>query len=160
MTLELALLSRPLWVPGARERSFPGQSPGLHGWLLGTMCKQTLREQQQWQLATVQAIQAGEPDAERLTEGSRKGQDNGPFVSMATAPQGEGLTAEKASTSPPSGLGKWPPLWLGSPLPISSLPDVHHGNPSSKQEVQSRVASGVEGGREPRGNGTRTATPP
>lgn len=134
-----------LWVPEVLERSFPGKSPGLRGWLLGTTCKQTFGEQQQWQ-------RLPKPPKQR---GRRKGQDNGPFVSMETALQGEGLKEEKASTSPPSGLGKFTPTsWSGSPFPLPSLPGVHHGNPSSKQEVQSLVTSGVGRGREPRGNGT------
>lgn len=41
-------------------------------------------------------------------------------------------------------------LWLGLPLLLPSLPGVHHGNPPSKQEVQSSKASGVGGAGEPR----------
>lgn len=89
--------------------------------------------------ATVRVVQAGEPDAERLMEGRRKGQDKGPFVSMETAPRGEGLKEEKAPTSPPSGPGKWHLSRLDSPLPLPSLPGVHHGNPPSKREVQSCI---------------------
>lgn len=108
--------------------------------------------------ATVQVVQAGELDAERLTEGSRKGQDKGPFVSMETAPQGEGLKKEKAPTSPPSEPGKWHPSWLGSPLPLPPLPGVLHGNPPSKREVQSCIW--CWGAREPRGNKTGPAALP
>ena len=47
-----------------------------------------------------QVLQAGALAAERLQEGGRKGQDNGPFVSMETAPQGEGQKEARAPTSP------------------------------------------------------------
>lgn len=92
-------------------------------------------------------------------KGSKKGQDNGPFVSMETASQGEGLKEEKASTSPPSGLEKWPLLWLGLSLSLPSLPGVHHGNPASKKRCKAAAASGVGGAREPRGNGMGLVIP-
>lgn len=132
-TLEFALLSLSLSGRaggGCLGEGFPQGTVGFAWWAPGHRV-QTLREQQQWQ-QLVQVVQAGELDAERFTEGSRKGQDKGPFVSMETAPQGEGLKEEKAPTSPPSGPGKWHLSWLGSPLPLPSLPGVHHGNLPSK----------------------------
>lgn len=106
---------------------------------------------------TIQVTQAGEPDAE-THQRKQEGIKQCLFVSMETAPQGGGGGRERFHFTSRQDLGSSPFCGWAHPSP-PSLPGVHHGNPSSKQEVQ-RCSSiwcwgsqGARGGRCGWGNG-------
>lgn len=103
-------------VPGTQERASPGRSPMR---LAGCWAPSENAQRAAAEAATSQVLHA-----EGLRKGGRKGQDNGPFVSMETAPQGEGLKERELPLHLQSELGKWAFSWLGShpPTPTPGLP--------------------------------------
>lgn len=80
-----------------RRGASPGRSPTR---LAGSWAPSENTQRAVSVTVTSPVLQAGELAAERLRKGGRKGQDNGPFISMETAPQGEGLKGARAPTSP------------------------------------------------------------
>lgn len=128
VTLGFAVLSLTLCVSGPQQRSFPRAQSGSAWLAAGHHVSVRLSRD-------CLSHPSRGPNAERHRKGSKKGQDNGPFVSMETAPWGEGLKERKLLLHLHQDLGNG--LFCGWTHPSPSLPDVHHGNPASKQEVQS-----------------------